>query len=82
MNPDRNLQAVPDPPGSESGGRGGGGDSFESRISRLETHFKYLATKEDLQKLKVWWLIGIISGMGAAAAIAAAIAVTILKFFS
>ena len=72
------LQPVPDPPGSEGTGRGGNGGRFESRLTRLETHFSYLATKEDLQKLKVWWLIGIITGMG----LAAGMALTFLKVFA
>ena len=92
-NPD--FKAPPDPPAAESGGRGVS-DSLESRLTRLETHFRYLATKEDLQKLethlqhfethiqyfatkedlqklKVWWLGGIIGGMGLAATIAIAV---------
>ena len=74
----RSLRAVPDPPGSESSGKGGGGNGFDSRITRLETHLQYLATKEDIEKLKVWWLIGIISGMG----LAATIALAVLRIFS
>lgn len=92
-NPD--FKAPPDPPAAESGSRGVS-DSLESRLTRLETHFQYLATKEDLQKLethlqhfethiqyfatkedlqklKVWWLGGIIGGMGLAATIAIAV---------
>ena len=72
------LTPVPDPPESASGGKGGGGgNNFEARISRLETHLQYLATKEDLQKLKVWWLGGIIAGMG----LAAMVALGVLRFF-
>ena len=79
MRADPHLKAVPvpDPPGAESGGKGGG-NNFESRLTRLETHLQYLATKEDLQKLKVWWLIGIIGGMG----LAATIALTFLRVFA
>lgn len=85
-NPD--FKTPPDPPAAESGSRGVS-DSLESRLTRLETHFQYLATKEDLrkiethlqyfatkediQKLKVWWLGGIIGGMGLAATIAIAV---------
>ncbi len=72
--------AVPDPDSAESSGKGGGGNGggFESRLSRLETHLQYLATKEDIQKLKVWWLVGIITGMG----LAATVALTVLRFFT
>ncbi len=92
-NPD--FKAPPDPPAAESGSRGVS-DGLENRLTRLETHFRYLATKEDLQKLethlqhfethiqyfatkedlqklKVWWLGGIIGGMGLAATIAIAV---------
>ena len=83
MSAQSHLQSVPDPPDSDSGGRGGGGGSnFETRLTRLETHFSYLANKEDLQKLKVWWLCGIIAGMGVAAGVAASIALGVLKIFS
>ena len=78
MRPDSHLRAVPDPPSSENGGRGGGGGGLESRVSSLETHLRYLATNEDLQKLTVWWLLGIISGMG----LAAMIALAFLRIFS
>ena len=82
MTAERHLQAVPDPPGAESGGRGGGGNSFESRLTSLETHIRYLATKEDIQKLKVWWLIGIISAIISGMGLAATIALVFLKIFS
>ena len=79
---DPHLQAVPDPPSSESGGRGGGGSGFESRLTKLETHLQYLATKEDLQKLKVWWLCGIITGMVTGMGLAAAVALAVLRIFA
>lgn len=76
MSADPQGKAVPDLPAAESGG------SFENRLTRLETHLQYLATKEDLQKLKVWWLGGIIAGMGLAATIAATIAIAVLRIFT
>ena len=79
MNGQRHLQSVSDPDADSSGGSGGGGGGgFEKRLTSLETHFQYLATKEDLQKMKVWWLCGIIAGM----ALAATIALTFLRIFS
>lgn len=48
---------------------------MESRLdSFLEREVKHLATKEDVQKLKVWVLSGVIGGMIAAAGIATGIA--------
>ena len=76
MSADPQGKAVPDLPAAESS------DSFENRLTRLETHLRYLATKEDLQKLKVWWLGGIIAGMGLAATIAASVAVGVLRIFT
>ena len=40
---------------------------------------KYLATKEDLQKLKVWVLGGVVGGMILAVMITLTITLTVLK---
>ena len=68
-----------------TGGPSGTDDDFavrlrgvEDEILIIQTEFKHLATKEDLQKLKVWWLCGIIAGMG----LAATIALTFVRIFS
>ena len=54
MDTQRHLQAVPDPPASDSGGRGGGGgNNFESRLVRLETLMEGVATKEDIGEVKL-----------------------------
>ena len=45
--------------------------------SFLEREVKHLATKEDVQRLKVWVLSGVIGGMIAAAGIATGIAAVI-----
>lgn len=64
----RSVEA--DPPtsprglGSDGGDRDGG---LESRVTALETHLKYLATKADIQGLKTWVLAGVIGGMITAA---------------
>lgn len=46
------VRAVPDPPNTEDSGGGGGngGGDLGTRLTRLETHFQYLATKDDLYK--------------------------------
>ena len=69
-------------------GSGSGGDDLEARLKAveeavvaIETELPYLATKEDLQKLKVWWLCGILAGMVAAAGIAATIASVVIRIF-
>ena len=59
-------------PGHSAGG-GNGSSVLESRLRAVEgdireikADMKHLATKEDLQKLKVWWLTGagIAGGLG------------------
>ena len=60
-------------------------ESVENSLTILRertAELKHLATKEELQKLKVWWLCGIIAGMGAAATIAAIIAAAALRISS
>ena len=61
---------------AEPGG-GGGGDGVdarlrrvEERLVRLETQMKYMATKEDIQKLKIWVLGGVLGSVFAAIPIA------------
>ena len=57
-----------------SSGGSGGGRTVEERLSALETRMEYLATKEDIQKLKTWVLGGVVAAMvlGLTAAFAAA----------
>ena len=62
-------------PGDSNGGDGG---DLRERVAVIETEIKHLATKEDFQKLKVWVLSGVIGGM----AIAAGLAVAILKLLT
>ena len=60
-------------------------ESVESSLTILRertAELKHLATKEELQKLKVWWLCGIIAGMGVAATIAAIITAAALRISS
>ena len=63
----RHLQPVPDDQGEPEGparsSRGNGGSNIEERLTALETHMQYLATREDLQKLKVWFLQATITAM-------------------
>ncbi len=71
------LQAVSESeePAASAGSSGGGnGGSIEERLVKLETHVQYLATKEDIQKLKVWVLGGVVGGMVLAVTITLAIA--------
>lgn len=67
------AQTEPDAPASSGGGSGRG---VESRLAALEARVEYLATKEDVQKIKVWVLSGVIAGILAGTMLAAAL----LKF--
>lgn len=56
---------------------GGGGDgvdarlrAVEERLVRLETRMENMATKEDIQKLKIWVLGGVLGSVFAAIPIA------------
>lgn len=67
----RGGRETPDPPGGE-GTAGESGSSVPERLIALETELKHLATKTEIQKLKVWVLGGVLGGMALAATIAIA----------
>lgn len=62
MSEDKIVLLRPNPEGGPGGGGGGGVDArlraVEDRLARLETRMEYMATKEDIQKLKIWFLWG------------------------
>lgn len=64
-------------PKNEPGRGSGGGDGVDARLrgveeclARLETQMKYMATKEDIQTLKIWILGGIMGSVVATIPIA------------
>lgn len=61
MSEDKVVPFQPNP-NAEPGGGGDGVDArlraVEDRLARLETRMEYMATKEDIQKLKIWVLSG------------------------
>lgn len=64
-----------DVPKDESGGGGGDGvdarlRGVEERLARLENRMDYMATKEDVQTLKIWILGGIMGSVVATIPIA------------
>ncbi len=44
-------------------GSNGGGDHYGERLARIEARLEYFATKEDIQRIKVWILAGVLGGM-------------------
>ena len=74
---------VYDHPTATTGGNGNDGRlrGAEERLARLETRLDtvlpYLATKEDIQKIKVWTLAGVLGGI----VLAVTVALTFLKVF-
>ena len=56
---------------------GGGNGNYGERLARIEEQMKNTATKEDIQKIKVWVLSGILGGMVSVALLA----IATIKFF-
>ena len=65
----------------DNGGNGNYGERLARLEERLESSIEHMATKEDIQKIKVWVLTGILGGMLGGMGVAAALAVTIAKLF-
>lgn len=79
------THAVPkDEPGGGAGG-GAGVDALlravEERLARLETRMDYMATKEDIENLKIWILGGALGSVVAAIVAAIPIALLVVKAF-
>ena len=60
-----------------TGGNGSGGGDTRERLARLEEKVEHLATKEDIQKIKVWILLGIIGALP----ISVTMVLLVAKFF-
>lgn len=39
---------------------------FGERLARIEAQMEHVATREDIQKIKVWFLVGVIAAIGVA----------------
>ena len=73
------IHGEPDRPTPDAGGGGGDGTgsrlaAVERQVAALNARMDYVSTKEDIQKLKVWVLLGvfaaIVFGIGTALGIA------------
>ena len=63
------------PPANQNGGTSGG--NYGERLAAIEAHLHHMATKEDIQRVKVWFLGGVVGGMVSACIIA----LTFIKVF-
>ena len=60
--------------GRQLSGNGGSGLTIPERLVRIETKMENMATKEDIQKIKVWILAGVLGGIGMATLVILALA--------
>ena len=67
----------PPPPANPAAGSGGNGNNLHARVSAIEARLDYIATKADVQEIKIWALRGTLAGIVAATLIA----IAILKLF-
>ena len=64
--------SVPPPHRPENGGSWW--QNVEQRLGNIETELKHLASKKDLSDMKVWILVGVLTGIAASIGVVAAIA--------
>ncbi|MGI9310679.1 MAG: hypothetical protein ACR2P7_03995 [bacterium] len=64
---------------SPNQGAGGGSDGggYGERLAAIEAEMRYMATKTDVEKVKVWVLSGVLGGMG----VAVALTIAVMKWF-
>lgn len=75
-------QESDEPKRSDSSSGGGSGGDLGERIARLETRMDYLATREDLEAMKVWFLKWAIMTILATVGITVSAVVIIIKVFN
>lgn len=66
----------------DEGPPSGSGSDLRERVARLENEIVHLATKTDVQKIKIWILSGVIGGIVAGISIVLMTATTILRLIS
>ena len=74
----RHLHAVSGTQVTANGGGSNGGDTRE-RLARIEAQMEHVATREDIQKVKVWCLVGVIAAFGVAIPAAVGVAFAAVK---
>ena len=54
---------------------------FGERLARIEMQMEHMATREDIQKIKVWFLVGVIAAIGVAVPAAIGVAFAAVRLF-
>ena len=54
---------------------------FGERLARIEMQMEHVATREDIQKIKVWFLVGVIAAIGVAVPAAIGVAFAAVRLF-
>ena len=66
-------------------GSGGGGPPYGERLARIEAHLDSIkehgATKDDISKVKIWFLGGVLAAIGLAIPAAVGVAYAVARFF-
>ena len=67
-------------PGAKApSGNGPRDGEFGERLARIEARMEHVATREDIQKIKVWFLVGVIAAIGVAVPAAIGVAFAAVK---
>ena len=54
---------------------------FGERLAGIEMQMEHVATREDIQKIKVWFLVGVIAAIGVAVPAAIGVAFAAVRLF-
>ena len=71
------FRAMDDPAREAGGGTGNGPRNLGERVAVLEERLKHVALREDVARIKVWVLGGVIAGI----VIAVTLALTVARLF-
>jgi len=69
-----NVHPESSPSAPHPGGTGADGSGFGERLARIEAKMEHAATREDIQKLRVWVLGGVLGAVGIALVASAGVA--------
>ena len=76
---ENNVSRFPGTKGPSGNGPRDG--EFGERLARIETQMEHVATREDIQKIKVWFLVGVIAAIGVAVPAAIGVAFAAVRLF-